>query len=102
MRVRVIQYNLKFKEYELAGEGRSVPCQDEADIFRALGLDYIPPELREDTGEMDAAAKHTLPTLVERRDIRGLFHNHTTASDGGNSLEEMAAAAKSLGLQYLG
>ncbi len=102
MRVRAIGYDLKLNEYELAGEGRSVPCKDEADIFRALGMDYIPPELREDTGEMDAAANHTLPTLVERRDIRGLFHNHTTASDGGNSLEEMAAAAKALGLQYLG
>jgi DNA polymerase (family 10) len=102
MRVKAIQYDLKLNEYELAGEGRSVECHSEADIFGALGMDYIPPELREDTGEMDAAEKHTLPTLIERGDIRGLFHNHTTASDGGNSLEEMALAAKELGLSYLG
>jgi DNA polymerase (family 10) len=102
MRVKAIQHDLKLNEYELAGEGRSVSCKDEADIFRALGMDYIAPELREDTGEMDAAEKHTLPALLERGDIRGLFHNHTTASDGGNSLEEMALAAKEMGLTYLG
>jgi DNA polymerase (family 10) len=102
MRVRAIQYGLKLNEYELAGEGRSIACKDEADIFRALGMDYIAPELREDTGEMDAATNHTLPTLLERGNIRGLFHNHTTASDGANSLEEMALAAREVGLSYLG
>jgi DNA polymerase (family 10) len=102
MRVKAIQHDLKLNEYELAGEGRSVPCRDEADIFRALGMDYIAPELREDTGEMDAAEKHTLPPLIEHKDIRGLFHNHTVESDGANTLEEMALAAKEMGLTYLG
>ncbi len=102
MRVRAIQHGLKLNEYELAGEGRSVECKSEADIFRALGMDYIPPELREETGEMDAAEKQSLPALLERGDIRGLFHNHTVASDGANTLEEMALAARAMGLTYLG
>jgi DNA polymerase (family 10) len=102
MRVKAIQHDLKLNEYELAGAGRSVQCKDEADIFRALGMDYIAPELREETGEMDAAEKHTLPNLIEHGDICGLFHNHTEASDGANTLEEMARAAKELGLSYLG
>jgi DNA polymerase (family 10) len=74
----------------------------EADLYRALGLDYIPPELRENCGEFEAAENHTLPTLIERNDLRGTFHCHTTASDGHNTLEEMAAAAQALGLEYLG
>jgi DNA polymerase (family 10) len=102
MRVRAQQYGLKLNEYELAGDGKSVPCESEANIFRALGMDYIAPELREDTGEMEAAEKHTLPELIEADDVKGLFHNHTTYSDGGNTLEEMALAAKALGLKYIG
>lgn len=102
MRVRAQRYGLKLNEYELAGEGRSVKCSSEADIFRALDLDYIPPELREETGEMEAAEKHTLPKLIEAQDIQGVFHNHTTYSDGANTLEEMAQAARALGLKYLG
>jgi DNA polymerase (family 10) len=102
MRVRAQQYGLKLNEYELAGDGKSVPCESEADIFRALGMDYIPPELREDTGEMEAAERGELPKLVELGDIQGLFHNHTVYSDGGNTVEEMAAAAKAMGLKYLG
>lgn len=102
MRVRAIRAGLKLNEYELAGEDRSIPCTDEADLFRALGLDCIPPELREDTGEMTAAETHTLPQLIEAGDIKGLFHNHTVYSDGVNTVEEMARAAKALGLSYLG
>lgn len=102
MRVRAIQHKLKLNEYELAGEGGAVPCKDEADLYRALGMDYIPPELREDTGEMEAAEAGTLPKLIEGKDVRGVFHNHTTYSDGANSLEEMARAAQALGLTYLG
>jgi DNA polymerase (family 10) len=102
MRVRAQRYGLKLNEYGLAGEDRSVSCKDEADIFRALDLSYIPPELREDTGEMEAAEKDALPRLIERADIQGLFHNHTTASDGVATLEEMARAAKAMGLSYLG
>jgi DNA polymerase (family 10) len=75
---------------------------DEAELYRALDLDYIPPELRENCGEFEAAAAGKLPRLVEAENLRGTFHCHTTASDGRNSLEEMAAAAQELGLQYLG
>ena len=76
--------------------------REEADLYRALDLDYIPPELRENCGEFEAAAAKTLPRLIEAENLRGTFHCHTTASDGRNSLEEMAAAAQALGLQYLG
>jgi DNA polymerase (family 10) len=102
MRIRAQQYGLKLNEYALAGPERTVSCKDEADVFRALELDYIPPEMRESTGEMEAAAGHSLPKLVELGDIQGVFHNHTVASDGGNTLEEMVQAAKSMGLKYLG
>jgi DNA polymerase (family 10) len=102
MRARAQERGLKMNEYELAGADSRVVCKTEADIFRALGLDYIPPEMREDTGEIDAAEKHTLPKLVEIGDVQGIFHNHTTYSDGAASVEEMARAAKALGLKYLG
>jgi DNA polymerase (family 10) len=102
MRQRAIDQGMKLNEYSLAGESKSVTAKDEADIFRGMGLAFIPPELREDTGEMAAAEKGKLPVLVEHDDIRGVFHNHTTYSDGGNSVEEMARAAKALGLKYLG
>jgi DNA polymerase (family 10) len=75
---------------------------DEKALFRVLDLNYIPPELREGLGEIDAAEKGELPELVELSDIRGVFHNHTTASDGHNSLSEMAKAAEALGFEYLG
>ncbi|MEY2509656.1 MAG: polymerase [Verrucomicrobiota bacterium] len=82
---------------------RGVPTiREEADLYRALDLDYIPPELRENCGEFEAAAAAKLPRLIEAENLRGTFHCHTTASDGRNSLEEMAAAAQELGLQYLG
>ncbi|MHA3772870.1 DNA polymerase/3'-5' exonuclease PolX [Verrucomicrobiota bacterium sgz303538] len=78
------------------------PIYTETDLYRALGLDYVEPELREDRGEIQAAEKHQLPDLVKVENLRGTFHNHTTASDGRNTLEEMADAARELGLQYLG
>jgi DNA polymerase (family 10) len=102
MRVRAQQYGLKLNEYELAGAGRRVVCRDEADLYKTLDLAYIEPELRENTGEMDAAADGELPNLVAADDITGVFHCHTTYSDGGNSVEEMALAAKALGLKYFG
>jgi DNA polymerase (family X) len=102
MRQRAIDQGLSLNEYALAGPDRSVACKEEADIFAALGLEYIPPELREDTGEIPAAEKKQLPKLVEANQIRGVFHNHTVASDGANTLEEMAGAAQELGLEYLG
>src|SRR5262249_5434998 len=92
VRARAQKYGLKLNEYELAGSDRQVKCKDEADLFRALDLDYIPPEMREQTGEIEAAAEHRVPKLLESGDIHGVFHCHTTYSDGGASLEEMAAA----------
>jgi DNA polymerase (family 10) len=79
-----------------------VKCKDEADIYKALKLQYVPPELREMTGEFDASKNNTLPDLVEDKNIRGTFHCHTTYSDGSNTLEEMAEAARALGWEYLG
>lgn len=76
--------------------------REEHEIYRALGLAYIPPELRENRGEIEAAAENSLPQLVELMHLRGTFHNHTTASDGQDSLEAMAGEAMELGLQYLG
>jgi DNA polymerase (family 10) len=75
---------------------------DEGDIYKALGLDFIPPALRENRGEIEAADEGTLPRLVEWENLRGTFHCHTTDSDGKNTLNAMAGAAQELGLQYLG
>ena len=75
---------------------------DEHEFYAALGMDFIAPELRENMGEIEAAARHALPELIELNALRGTFHCHTNASDGHNTLEEMAAAAHDLGLQYLG
>ena len=76
--------------------------RDEIELYHAVDLDYIPPELRENCGEFEAAENHTLPKLIEKENLRGTFHCHTRASDGHNSLEEMATAAQELGLEYLG
>jgi len=94
-------------EYRMAPvEGKAaeaVPAiHEEAELHEALGLEYIEPELRENRGEIEAAAARELPALLNLENLRGTFHNHTTASDGRNSLEEMAAAARDLGLEYLG
>lgn len=102
VRQRAQQYGLKLNEYELAGPDHRIHCRDEADLFRALDLAYIPPELRENTGEIDAAVNGELPNLIESGDIHGVFHCHTTYSDGRSSVEEMAQAAQTLGLKYLG
>jgi DNA polymerase (family X) len=102
VRARAQRYGLKLNEYELAGDKKKVACKDEADIFRALDLDYIPPELRENTGEIDAAAEHRLPTLVEAADLQGTFHCHSTWSDGTATIQQMAKAAQKLGYKYFG
>ena len=81
--------------------GERVAGRTEEEIYAKLKLDYIPPELRENSGEIEAAEKHTLPKLIERRDIKGDLQMHTTASDGKNSIEEMAEAAKALGHEYI-
>jgi DNA polymerase (family 10) len=92
----------KLNEYGLFKGEKAVKIADEPALFKKLGLDWIPPELRENTGEIEAAAAHQLPNLIEVDDIRGVFHCHTTASDGRSSLADMAAAAKALGHEYLG
>ena len=102
MRQRAIDRGLTLNEYALANEKHAVPCLTEEDIFAALGLPYIEPELREDTGEIEAGEAKKLPALVVDSDIRGVFHNHTTYSDGTASLEEMALASKALGFEYFG
>ncbi len=108
LRRRALARGWSLNEYELNDGRRAIPLRHEADLFAALDLDFIPPELREDTGEIDAADRTTaprsarLPRLIEVQDIRGVFHNHTTYSDGAATLEEMAHAARQLGFEYLG
>ena len=109
MRQRALARGWTLNEYRLgpvdAPKTKPEPVpeiREESDLYRALGLDTIEPELRENMGEFKAAEEHTLPKLVEVENLRGTFHNHTTESDGRNSLREMAEAAMELGLQYLG
>jgi DNA polymerase (family X) len=102
IRARAQKYGLKLNEYELAAPDKKVHCKNEADLFRALDLDYIPPELREHTGEIEAAAEHRLPRLIEHEDIQGTFHCHTDWSDGKATLKGMVEAAQKLGFKYFG
>jgi DNA polymerase (family 10) len=109
MRQRALARGWTLNEYRLGADEtpktkpQPIPeIREEADLYRALGLDYIEPELRECMGEFKAAEEHTLPKLIELENLRGTFHNHTTASDGRSTLREMADAAIELGLQYLG
>lgn len=93
-------------EYRLAPVKKGAPkipeIREEGDIYKLLGFDYIEPELRENRGEFEAAKARALPDLVRLEQIRGTFHCHTRESDGDNTLAEMAAAARELGLEYLG
>jgi DNA polymerase (family 10) len=106
MRQRAIDQNKKMSEWGLfdtsSGEEVLIPCVDETELFGKLGLSFIPPELRENLGEIEAAEKNQIPKLIEWTDLKGTFHNHTNYSDGHNTLEEMAIAAEELGLEYLG
>jgi DNA polymerase (family 10) len=103
IRSLALKQGLSLNEYGFTGESAgNFEINEEADIYRALGLDFIPPEIRENRGEIEAAADHTLPRLIELSQLRGTFHNHTTASDGRDTLEAMADEAMDLGLQYLG
>ncbi|MFH1263421.1 MAG: DNA polymerase/3'-5' exonuclease PolX [Pseudomonadota bacterium] len=92
----------KLNEYGLFRGTKLSPQKDEKSIFRALGLSFIPPELREDRGEIERAARKRIPTLVERSDLRGVFHVHSTYSDGRSTLTEMVEAAADAGLTYIG
>jgi DNA polymerase (family 10) len=114
LRSRALQCGWTLNEYRLApsppdpkakkrrGTKKIPKVRDEAELYRALDLDFIPPELRENRSEFEAAEKHSLPKLIEKEDLRGTFHCHTTASDGHNTLEEMLQAAQTLGFEYLG
>jgi DNA polymerase (family X) len=95
------QRGLKINEYGVFRGEERLAGADEASIYRLFGLDYVPPELREDSGEIDAAARGALPRLVDLQDVRGDLHAHTSASDGANSLNEMAQAARAQGLDYI-
>jgi DNA polymerase (family 10) len=90
------------KEKSAKELGSSVKCKTEEDLYKALDLDYVEPELREEMGEIEAAEKGELPRLVELSNLRGTFHCHSTWSDGSESVESMAKAAMDLGLEYLG
>jgi DNA polymerase (family 10) len=101
IRSRALKQGWSLNEYGFTGENLPV-VRDEADLYRALGLDFVPPELRENRGEIEAADGGTLPRLIELENLRGTFHNHTTESDGRSTLDQMAEGARELGLQYLG
>ena len=104
LRALAQQTGLTLNEYALSREDGSghVACEDEAAIYSALGLSYIEPELREDGGEIEAAASGALPRLLTRDELRGVLHVHSNWSDGSASIAEMAEAARQLGLEYLG
>ncbi len=103
LRQRAIKRGMTLSEYALLRleDNAVVAAATEADIYHALELDYIPPEMRENRGEIEAAASHTLPKLIERADLRGDLHMHTTESDGANSIREMAEGAMARGLEYI-
>ncbi len=103
LRQRAIRMGFKLSEYGLfrAEDDVRVAGETEEEVYGALGLDWIPPELRENNGEIELAEAHALPKLVEQRDIRGDLHMHTTATDGRATLEEMAEAARALGYEYV-
>lgn len=102
MRGKAKRMGIKMNEYGLFRKNSTIECKSENEIFAALGLSFIPPELRENMGEIEAAEIGELPNLIERKDIRGLLHIHTSASDGSDSLEAIVDAAKKMGMEYIG
>jgi DNA polymerase (family X) len=102
MRSMAKKYDMKMNEYGLFNGDELVSCKDEKEIFEVFGMDYIEPELRENTGEIEAAIKKTLPELIIEKDIRGLFHFHTILSDGNMSLELAVQELKRMGFEYCG
>ncbi len=103
LRQRALKMGYTLNEYSLAtleGE-KPVAGKTEEEIYSKLNLDYIPPEMRENLGEIDLAEKHALPRLIEQKDIQGDVHMHTVETDGKNTIEEMAKAAKARGYKYM-
>ncbi len=102
MRTIAVKKKLKVSEYGVFDEdGEKIAGEDEASVYEAIGLAWMPPELRENRGEIEAAAEETLPVLVELTDIKGDLHMHTTETDGKSTLLEMAEAAKKRGRSYI-
>jgi DNA polymerase (family 10) len=103
LRQRALKMGFTLNEYNLAKleNQEVVASKSEQDIYAALKLDYIPPEIRENAGEIDAAEKHVLPRLLAQEDIQGDVHMHTVETDGRNTIEEMAAAARERGYKYM-
>jgi DNA polymerase (family 10) len=103
LRQRALKMGYTLNEYSLADLKTETPVagKTEEEIYAKLKLDYIPPELRENLGEINAAEKHTLPTLITLEDLQGDVHMHTVETDGKNTIEEMAAAAKAHGYKYI-
>jgi len=103
LRQRAIRMGFKLSEYGLfrADDQTRVAGETEEGVYQALGLDWVPPELRENNGEIELAELHALPKLLDQRDIRGDLHMHTTATDGRATLEEMAESARALGYEYI-
>ena len=103
LRQRAIKRGLTLNEYALlrVEDNTIIAAAHEEEIYKALDLDYIPPELRENSGELEAAATHTLPQLITRADIRGDLHMHTNATDGRDTIRQMAEAALARGLRYI-
>lgn len=104
MRHRAKTLGIKINEYGLfkGEEEHLIKVNNEKEFFRVLGLSYIPPELRENMGEIEAAEKNTLPNLIKHQDIQGVFHIHTNYSDGINSLFQLVEEAQRAGYKYLG
>lgn len=103
LRQRALKMGYTLNEYALAQLDNNQPAAaaTEEAIYAKLGLDYIPPELRENLGEIEAAEKHSLPALISQDDIQGDVHMHTVETDGRNTIEEMAAAALARGYKYM-
>jgi DNA polymerase (family 10) len=103
LRQRALKMGYTLSEYSLARleDEKPVAGKTEEEIYARLKLDYIPPELRENSGEIDAAAEHKLPTLITQTDLQGDVHMHTVETDGRNTIEEMAEAAKDRGYKYM-
>jgi DNA polymerase (family 10) len=103
LRQRALKMGMTLNEYGLVRieDDKLVAGKSEEEIYAKLGLDYIPPEMRENCGEIELSAEHRLPKLIELNDIRGEVHMHTVETDGKNTIEEMAVAARERGYEYI-